>query len=124
MKKVFLLLVSMLINIGFANAQIGEVKVIGNQAKIYDESGSNTNRYVSMNSGYELLGYNSKFIVMKDGNQAKIFDAKGNFTFKYVGLCSNCKVVNVSPSAILVKDGNMTKYYDFDGNYTNKYTSE
>ncbi len=124
MKKGFLLSVVMLLKIGIANAQIGEVKVTGNQAKIYDESGTNTNRYVSMNSGYELLGYNSKFIVMKDGNQAKIFDAKGNFTNKYVGLCSNCKVVNVSPTAILVKDGNMTKYYDFEGNYTNKYTSD
>ena len=124
MKKVFLLSLAILLKIGIANAQIGEVKVAGNQAKIYDESGTNTNRYVSMNSGYELLGYNSKFIVMKDGNQAKIFDAKGNFTNKYVGLCSNCKVVNVSPTAILVKDGNLTKYYGFDGNYTNKYTSD
>ncbi len=122
--KTLFLITAILLTFNYANAQIGEVKVIGNQARIYDENGNNNNSYVSMNSGYELLGYNSQYIVMKDGNQAKIFNAKGNFTFKYVSLCSNCKVVNVTPTAILVKDGNMTKYYNFEGNYTYKYTTE
>ena len=122
--KTFFLMAAMLLTFNYLNAQIGEVKVVGNQAKIYDENGNNTNRYVSMNSGYELVGYNSQYVVIRDGNQAKIFDSKGNFTFKYVSLCANCKVVNITQSAILVKDGNMTKYYNFDGNYTNKYTTE
>ena len=122
--KRFLLMATMLLIYGAVNAQIGEVKVSGNQAKIYDESGNNTNRYVSLNSNSELVGYNSKFIVIVEGNQAKIIDSKGNFTYKYVSICSNCSVKKVTTSAILVKDGNMTKYYDFEGNYTNKYTTD
>lgn len=123
MNKLFVV-ATMLLTFGTVNAQIGEVKVSGNQAKIYDENGINTNRYVSLNSNSELVGYNSKFIVIIEGNQAKIFDSKGNFTYKYVPICSNCVVKKVTSSAILVKQGNMTKYYDFEGNYTNKYTTD
>jgi hypothetical protein len=106
------------------NAQIGEVKVVGNLAKIYDDKARYTNYYVSIPSRGELLGYNANYIVVKDGNLAKIYDAKGHYTNKYVSLCTSCTVKNVSASAILVKEGRLVKYYDFNGHYTNQYTND
>jgi hypothetical protein len=106
------------------NAQIGEVKVMGNLAKIYDDKARYTNYYVSIPSSGELLGYNANYIVVKDGNLAKIYDAKGHYTNHYVSLCSTCMVKNVTASAILVKEGRLVKYYDFNGRYTNKYTND
>lgn len=103
-------------------AQIGEVKVSGNQAKIYDGEGRFTHRYVDLSSGYELVGYNSKYIVVRYQDQARIYDSDGKYTYKYAPICNSCKLVNVGPTAILIKQGNMTKYYDFEGKYTNKYT--
>lgn len=117
----FILLVSQFMS---ANAQIGEVKVVGNLAKIYDDKARYTNYYVSIPSRGELLGYNATYIVVKDGNLAKIYDAKGHYTNKYVSLCSSCIVKNVTASAILVKEGRLVKYYDFNGHYTNKYTND
>ena len=105
-----------------ATAQIGEVKVSGNQAKIYDGQGRFTHKYVDLNSGYELAGYNSNYIVIRYTDQARIYDASGKYTYKYAPICNSCKIVNVGPTAILIKQGNMTKYYDFEGKYTNKYT--
>ena len=108
---------------GFAQAQIGEVKIVGNQAKIYDEDAKFTYHSISMSSNAELADYNSKYIVIVDGNQAKIYDSKGSFTYKSINLCNNCTIRKVTNTAILVKEGNMVKYYDFEGKYTYKYTS-
>lgn len=107
-----------------ANAQIAEVKVQGNTARIYDDNGRYTNYYVSIPSHGELLGYNANYIVVRDGHLAKIYDAKGHYTNHYVSLCSTCIVKNVSANAILVKEGRLVKYYDFNGRYTNKYTND
>lgn len=120
----FLLITSLCLIFNTAKGQIGEVKVVGNQAKIYNEDAQYTYKYISLSSNSILLGFNSKNIVIKDGNQAKIYDAGGNYTYKYISLCSSCRVVYVTPSAILVKDGNQVKYYNFDGSYTYKYTSD
>lgn len=122
--KQLLSFIILYLSLGFVQAQIGEVKVNGNQAQIYDENGRNTNFYVSLNAYAKLADYNSKYIVIEEGNQAKIYDSKGNFTFNYVPLCNKCTVLKVTNVAILVKEYNMIKYYDFQGRFTNKYTTE
>lgn len=122
--KPFLSIMFLLLIYGFAEAQIGEVKVIGNQAKIYDEDAKYTYHSISMNSTADLADYNSKYIVIVEGNQAKIFDSKGSFTYKYISLCNNCSIKKVTNTAILVKDGHTVKYYDFEGKFTYRYTSD
>ncbi|MEK0421724.1 MAG: hypothetical protein RLZZ161_1575 [Bacteroidota bacterium] len=104
------------------SAQIGEVKVDGAYAKIYDENGRYTNRVVHLGSTKTLAGYNSQYIVIVDRTYAKIYDATGKDLNKSILLGDNKYIKHVSGSAILVKDGNYVKYYDFDGRYTNKST--
>lgn len=104
------------------NAQIAEVKLDGNYAKIYNEKGQFTGNsvYIGNNS---LEGYNNEYIVIKDGNYAKIYDSKGHFTghSAYIG---NNTIKHVSQSVILVKEGNYVKYYDFKGRFTGNSTYE
>ena len=123
--KSIILITTMLLTFGAANAQIGEVKVAGNQLNIYDVNGIRMAGSISFYTSDELVGYNAEYIVVKQGNQAVIYNAKGVSNNRYVPLCDGCKVKNVTPSAILVKDGNgMTRYYDFEGNNTGKYTTD
>lgn len=119
MKKLFLMATTLLI-FGAVNAQIGDVKVDGYNAKIYDDKGNYSYNSISLCSNCELSGFNSNYVVITDGSSAKIYDSKGNYTYNSIGLCSNCSVKNVTPSGILIKDGNTTKIYDFKGNYTYK----
>jgi hypothetical protein len=123
MKKL-LLMATMLLAFGAANAQIAEVKEENGMAKIYNDQGSFTGKYISLSSNSELVGYNSKYIVIKENGMAKIYNDQGSFTGNYISLCSNCYVKNVSASAILVKEGSMVKYYDFKGSFTGKYTND
>ncbi|MFN4914172.1 MAG: hypothetical protein ACK5FT_02530 [Sphingomonadales bacterium] len=121
MKKLFLL--SFFLIAAYAmHAQIGEVKVDGAYAKIYDENGRYTNRVVHLGSTKTLAGYNSQYIVVVDRAYAKIYDATGKDLNKSILLGDNKYIKHISGSAILVKDGNYVKYYDFDGRYTNKAT--
>jgi len=119
MKKLFLM-ATMLLMFGAVNAQIGDVKVDGSSAKIYDDKGKYTYKSISLCSNCELSGFNSNYIVITDGSSAKIYDSQGKFTYKSISLCSNCSVKNVTPSGILIKDGSKTKIYDFEGKYTYK----
>ena len=116
----FFLMATMLLIFGAVNAQIGDVKVDGSSAKIYDDKGNYSYKSISLCSKCELSGFNSNYVVITDGSNAKIYDSKGNYTYKSISLCSNCSVKNVTPSGILIKDGNTTKIYDFKGNYTYK----
>ena len=121
MKRLFLF--SFLLSITYTmSAQIGEVKVEGPYAKIYDENGRYTNRVVHLGSNKTLAGYNSQYIVVVDRAYARIFDATGKDLNKSILLGDNKYIKHVSGSAILVKEGNYVKYYDFDGRYTNKST--
>lgn len=121
MKKQFL--IGVLLTITFTlHAQIGEVKVDGPYAKIYDESGRYTNRTIHLGNNKTLAGYNSQYIVVVDRAYAKIYDATGKDLNRSILLGDNKYIKHVSGSAILVKDGNYVKYYDFDGRYTNKST--
>jgi len=119
MKKL-ILMATMLLTFGAVKAQIGDVKVDGSFAKIYDDKGKYTYKSIGLCSKCELSGFNSNYIVITDGSFAKIYDDKGKYTYKSIGLCSNCSVKNVTPSGILIKDGSKTKIYDFNGKYTYK----
>jgi hypothetical protein len=107
-----------------ANAQIGEVKIDGSSAKIYDERGSYSGIFIGLSSGARVSGYNSKFVVITDGSQARIYDSRGTYTGGYVSLSAGCYVKNVTANAILVKEGSITRYYDFRGNYAGTYTND
>jgi hypothetical protein len=121
MKKLLLFLF-FLMSVYTMNAQIGEVKVDGAYAKIYDENGRYTNRTILLGSNKTLAGYNSQYIVVVDRAYARIYDATGKDLNKSILLGDNKYIKHVSGSAILVKDGNYVKYYDFNGRYTNKST--
>ena len=121
MKKL-LLMATMFLMIGVANAQIGEVKIDGSYAKIYNEQGSYSGNSIYIGSDKSVEGYNSRNIVVKDGSYAKIYDSKGSYTGNSIYLGSDKYIKNVSGSAILVKDGSYVKYYDFKGSYTGNST--
>lgn len=121
--KYLLLMATMLLMFVAANAQIAEVKIDGQFAKIYNDQGKYTGKYIGLSRDMEVSGYNSKYIVILDGVFAKIYDDLGKYTGKYIGLSRDMYVKNVSATAILIKDGVFTKYYDFNGKYTGKYTS-
>jgi len=122
MKNLWIILF-MFLSFVSASAQIGEIKKDGSLLRIYNENGVNTGMYVYLNSGAELSGYNSKYIVVTDGNLARIYDSTGSNTNNYVYLNAGCYVKNVTPTAILVKEGSITRYYDFRGNYL-QYTND
>ncbi len=121
MKK-FLLMATMLLIFGAVNAQIAEVKQDGSRAKIYNDQGSYTGKYMDLVSGAYVSGYNSKYIVVTEGSRVKIYDSNGSYIGKYIDLSSGSSVKNVSATTILIKEGSRTKYYDFNGSYTGKYT--
>jgi antitoxin component YwqK of YwqJK toxin-antitoxin module len=104
--------------------KIGDVKVNGTTALIYDENGNYTNNVVQLGFKGSLSGFNSNYIVVTDGDYVKIHDINGNYINKGFNLCSGCFVKNVTSSTILVKDAYGTKYYDFNGDYTNKYVND
>lgn len=123
MKKQFLLSFFLIVASAM-NAQIGEVKVDGVWAKIYDENARYTGKSISVGGSKTLEGYNSRFIVVKDGMWAKIYNDQGQYTGKSISLGNDKYIKNVSGAAILVKDGAWVKYYDFDGRYTGKSTPD
>lgn len=110
----------MMLMSGAVNSQIGDVKIDGSSAKIYDDKGNYSYMSIGLCSNCELSGFNSDYVVITDGRTAKIYDSKGNYTYNSIGLCSDCSVKNVTTSGILIKDGGTTKIYDFKGNYTYK----
>jgi hypothetical protein len=123
MKKQLLILLFFSITYTMS-AQIGEVKIDGPWAKIYDENARYTGKSIAVSGGKSLEGYNSRFIVIKDGPWAKIYDDQGRYTGKSISLGGDKYIKNVSGAAILVKDGPWIKYYDFDGRYTGKSTPD
>ena len=120
--KQLLLMATMVLMFGAANAQIAEVKQENSRAKIYNDQGSYTGKYIDLSSSANVSGYNSKFIVITEGSRSKIYDSNGSFIGKYIDLSSGSYVKNVSATAILIQEGSRTKYFDFNGTYTGKYT--
>jgi len=123
MKKLFLM-ATLLFSIGAAKAQIGEIKNQGSTAYIYNDQGSYSGYSISLSSGREIVGYNSRYAVVKDGSTAYIYDSKGSYTGYSISLSSGRKIKNVTGSNILVKDGSTVYYYDFKGSYTGNSTSD
>jgi hypothetical protein len=105
-----------------ANAQIGEVKIDGSYAKIYNDQARYTGKSIYLGSNKTMEGYNGKHIVIKDGSYAKIYNDQAVYTGKSIYLGSDKYIKNVSAAAILIKDGSYVKYYDFEGRYTGKST--
>lgn len=119
MKKL-LLMATMLLMFGAANAQISELRKTSSGAElyhIYDDNGNKTNYYVSLSYGQGLMGHNSKYIIIRDNSIYKIFDSKGQNTGKYVGLSYGEEFIKISESSIMIKSNGMTKHYDFTGKY-------
>jgi hypothetical protein len=123
MKK-FLLMATMLMTFGAANAQIGEIKNQGSTAYIYNDQGSYSGYSISLSGGKEIVGNNSKYAVVKDGSTAYIYDSKGSYTGYYISLSGGKTIKNVTGSNILVKDGSTVYYYDFKGSYTGNSTRD
>ena len=119
MKKL-LFTTSMLFMIVTANAQISELRKTTSGAElyhIYDDNGNKTSYYVSLSYGQELIGHNSKYIIIRDNTIYKIFDSKGQNTGKYVSLSYGEQFLKISESSIMIKSNGVTKHYDFSGKY-------
>ena len=113
--KSILTIAILLLSYSIANAQIGEVKVEGSNAKIYNENGGYTGNSISLCSSCSVAGYNSKYIVIIYGSNAQIYNDQGGNTGNTISLCESCYVKKVTSSAILIKEGGFTKYYNFKG---------
>ena len=119
MKKL-ILTASMMFVVGVVSAQISELRKTTSGAElyhIYDDNGNKTNYYVSLSYGQELIGNNSKFIIIRDGSIYKIFDSKGQNTGKYVSLSYGEQFLKISESSIMIKSNGVTKHFDFSGKY-------
>jgi hypothetical protein len=81
MKKLFLM-ATMLLMFGAVNAQIGDVKVDGSSAKIYDDKGKNTYKSISLCSNCSVKNVTPSGILIKDGSTTKIYDFNGKYTYK------------------------------------------
>jgi len=108
--------------LSIANAQIAEIKQVGNYAKIYNEKGHFTGKSVYISNNSALVGYNNKFIVVKTGNYLKIYNEKGTYTGHSIYLPTGAYVKNVGSTTILIKQGHYVKYYDFEGKFTGRST--
>ena len=82
MKKL-LLMATMLLAFGAANAQIAEVKEENGMAKIYNDQGSFTGNYISLCSNCYVKNVSASAILVKEGSMVKYYDFKGSFTGKY-----------------------------------------
>lgn len=120
--KRLLLMATMLLMFGAANAQIGEVKVERGYAMIYNEEGKFTQKSIRLDKTDELDGYNSKYIVISKGSHAWIYDHTGRFTQNSISLSGGAYIKNVTNTAILLVKNGYTMYYDFQGKYTQKST--
>lgn len=117
-----LLVVLLTICVQSVFSQIGEVKISGNYAKIYDEEARYSNKCIYLGTTKEYLGNNYEYVIIKSGNYAQIYNSNGQYTNKCIYLGTTKRFVNVNSKYILLKDGNYTKYYNFNGQYTNKCT--
>ena len=115
---------TMLLAFGAANAQIGEIKIDGSTAYIYNDQGSYSGSSISVGGGREIVGYNSRYAVVKDGSTAYIYDSKGSYSGSSISLGGGRTIKNVTGSNILVKDGSTVYYYDFKGSYTGNSTHD
>lgn len=117
--KTIILIATMLLTFSAVNAQISEVKLKSGYYYIYDSGGNNIGSIDSKGGKYNLLGYNSKYVVIKKSGYAYVHDSSGN-----IG-CNNCgsidlkggknEIVGVNESEILVKTSGYTYKYGFDG---------
>lgn len=106
--------------VGAVDAQISELRKTtsgGELYYIYDDNGNKTNYEVSLSYGQELMGHNSRYIIVRESSMFKIFDSKGQNTGKYVSLSYGEEYLKISESSIMIKSNGMTKHYDFNGEY-------
>ena len=115
MKKILLIITMLALFIGSAIAQIGEVKIESDQAKIYNENGTYTGNSIFMGSNMKLAGYNSQYIVITVSNSAKIYDSSGNYTGNSIFMLDNAIVKTVTPVKIIIQEGSNIRYYNFKG---------
>jgi hypothetical protein len=123
MKKL-LLMATMMFMFGAAKAQISEIKNQGSTAYIYNDKGSYSGYSISLSGNREIVGYNSRYAVVKDGSTAYIYDSKGSYTGSSISLSGSKTIKNVTSSNILIKDGSTVYYYDFKGSYTGNSTRD
>ena len=120
--KQFILLTVMLLTFGFANAQIGEVKIESGYAMIYNEDGKFTQKSIRLDKNDVLNGFNNQYVIITKNGYVYIYDYSGKFTNNSIRLSGSDYVKNVTSTAILIVKGNLTWYYDFKGKFTNKTT--
>lgn len=107
----------------FTMAQIAEVKVDGNYARIYGDDAMYSGHSVYLGSDKQLAGYNNQFLVIIESGYARVYDSNANYTGHSIRLGSDKTVKNVTFTNILIKEGIKTWYYDMKGDYTGKSTS-
>jgi hypothetical protein len=112
MKKL-ILMATMLLIFGAANAQIGDVQQKGSWLYSYD--GNNEVGYFSINSSDVFLGFSSTIVVVQKGSWIYSYDAKGNEK-GYFSINSSDEFRSVNGNNINIKKGSWLYTYDVKGN--------
>ncbi len=105
------------------SAQIGNVIVERNFAKIYNENGYYTGKWINLTSNVNSIGWNDRYIVIVKNSKIYIYNHEGSYTGKWISLCSECKFHLVTRNnIIIIEKGYKLLHYDFIGSYTGKFT--
>ncbi|UZR93371.1 hypothetical protein [Chondrinema litorale] len=116
MKRIFVTGVLLFLFNLVASAQIENVK-IENAIVFVKNKEQAHNVQFKVNKECSLIGFNDRYIVIKEAAEAKIYDSGGKYRTS-IKLPSGTKGVKVSDREILIKDNRgFINYYDFNGNY-------
>ena len=102
-----------------ASAQIENVK-IENAIVFVKNKDALQNVQFKINKGCSLIGYNERYVVIKESNEAKIYDSAGKYRTS-IELPQGTKGVKVNDKEVMIKDSRgFISFYDFNGNYKKK----
>ena len=117
MKKLFILLTILFVP-QLLTAQIGDVRQDGRTLHIYNDDLKYTYKTVSLCRSCELVGFNSKYIVISEPRiKATIFDHNGKYTQWFINYTRSTYVKNITNTSIIMSDGTTTwakKFSDFE----------
>ena len=115
--KRFLLMATMLLAFGVANAQIADIKTDNGAARVYHDGDNNPSYSLSIDRDCQLSGFNSKYVIITCSSSVRIYKDKEYNSSYSISLDAGNYVKNVTPTSILIKSQGSTRYYDFQGNF-------
>ena len=114
MKKYFMIMATMLLMFGAANAQISDVQQKGNYLYVYGD-GNQQLSWTSINTSDEYLGMGSSFFVVQKGNYIHTYDSKSN-QIAWMIINSSDKFKSAGGNSFNIKKGIYIHTYDIKCN--------